>query len=282
MHLPLLDEIPLFAGLSDDEKSTLALRLRVRDVPARETLFWTGDEGEDFYVIKSGRIAILYPDGDGREITLAILSRGEFLGEVALLDGGPRTATARATTDTSLLCLNREDFQSILRTSPAASLHVIQVLSRRQRESLDKLRGIRNLNEMMDERQTAWQRVAHSIASMAAGRNFLLSHAIAVAGWILLNIAMGPRAPDPFPFPFLCFWTSCEAIFLSLFILISQESQSRKDRTRTELEYQVAMKAHVEIIQLHRKIDELPAQVLAQLRELDRQGEAHPEALRRI
>ena len=64
-------------------------------------------------------------------------------------------------------------------------------------------------------------------------------------------------APDPFPFPFLCLWCSCEAIFLSLFILISQDYQGRKDRIRTELEYQVAVKGQVDIMQLHRKLDGL-------------------------
>lgn len=258
MHLKLLEGIPLFAGMSGDEKWQLAQRLRVREVPARETLFWMGDEGDDLYVIATGKVAILYPDADGREVTLAVLGPGDFFGEVALLDGGKRTATARAATEASLLCLSREQFQAFLRESPDASLHVIQVLSKRQRESLDKLRGIKNLNEVMEERLTAWQKVAHTIATMAAGRNFLASHAAGVIGWIVLNVSLGKaHAPDPFPFPFLCFWTSCEAIFLSLFILISQDTQSRKDRLRTELEYQVAMKAQLEIMQLHRKLDEL-------------------------
>ena len=83
------------------------------------------------------------------------------------------------------------------------------------------------------------------------------------------------RGPDPFPFPFLCFWTSCEAIFLSLFILISQDAQGRKDRLRTEMEYQVALKAQFEIMQLHRKMDELPAVVMAQLREIE--DPVHPQ-----
>lgn len=257
MHIQLLDGIPMFAGLTGDEKWALAREIRVRDLPARETLFWMGDAADDFYVIISGKVAILYPDSDGKEITLAILGRGEFFGEVALLDGGPRTATARATTDASLLCLTREAFHSFLRTSPSASLHLIQMLGRRQRESVDKLRGIKNLNEVMEERLTAWQRVAHTIATIAAGKNFLFVHGMAVVFWVILNAVLGKSAPDPFPFPFLCLWCSCEAIFLSLFILISQDYQGRKDRMRTELEYQVAMKGQVEIMQLHRKLDDL-------------------------
>jgi CRP/FNR family cyclic AMP-dependent transcriptional regulator len=269
MHANLLEGIPLFAGLSGDEKGDLARRITLQTLPAREALFWIGDAGDEFFVVRSGQVLITYPDGDGKEVTLAVLGPGDFLGEISLLDGGPRTATVRAAeTDATLLCLGREAFFSFINDYPSAAIHVIKVLGKRQRETVDKLRGIKNLNEVMAERLTTWQRAANTIAAMAAGRSFLLVHAVAVVAWIVLNIALGSRGPDPFPFPFLCFWTSCEAIFLSLFILISQEAQSRKDRLRTELEYQVALKTQVELMQLHRKMDELPGTVLAQVREM--------------
>jgi uncharacterized membrane protein len=261
MHIQLLDGIPLFAGLSGDEKWDLARRVTVRDLPARETLFWIGDRGEELFVVLSGRIEITYPDEAGREVILAVLGRGDFLGEVSLLDGGPRTATVRAQTDVSLLSLDREAFHHFIRNSPAAAIHILKVLGRRQRETVDKLRGIRNLNEVMAERITPWQRIANTIAALAASKLFLITHAVAFLGWIALNLILGARGPDPYPFPFLCFWSSTEAIFLSLFILISQNLQSQKDRMRTELEYQVALKAQFEIMQLHRKIDELPQRI---------------------
>ena len=268
MHAKLLDGIPLFAGLSPDERADLARRISVRELPAGEHLFWIGDPGDEFFVVRSGAVLITYPDGDGREVTLAGLRPGDFFGEISLLDGGPRSATARARDDSTLLCLSREAFYAFITQHPSAAIDIIKVLGKRQRESVDKLRGIKNLNEVMVEQLTHWQRVANMIATMAAGRNFLLIHAIAVVGWLLVNIILGQRGPDPFPFPFLCFWTSCEAIFLSLFILISQDAQSRKDRLRTELEYQAALKTQFEIMQLHRKLDELPASVLAQVREM--------------
>ena len=267
MQVHFLDGIPLFAGLTTDEKAQLARRIRLRELPAREALFWIGDPGDEFFVIRSGVVLITYPDGDGKEVTLAALRAGDFFGEVSLLDGGPRTATARAQDDASLLCLDREAFESFIRDCPSAALHIIKILGKRQRETVDRLRGIKNLNEVMDERLTSWQRAANMIAAMAAGRNFLAAHAVAVVGWLVLNVVLGSRGPDPFPFPFLCFWTSCEAIFLSLFILISQDAQSRKDRLRTELEYQVALKAQFEIMQLHRRLDELPDALLAKMRE---------------
>jgi uncharacterized membrane protein len=92
---------------------------------------------------------------------------------------------------------------------------------------------------------------------MAASRGFLVTHAVAFTGWIAVNVALGGQGWDPYPFQFLCFWASVEAIFLSLFILVSQAMQSQKDRVRSEQDYQVAVKAQLEIAQLHRKIDRL-------------------------
>ncbi len=279
-HISLLEGIPLFAALTGDEKWDLARRLRVKEVAARQTLFWMGDEGDDFYVVSTGEVEILYPDGEGKEVHLALLGPGDFLGEVSLLDGGRRTATARAQTNATLLCLGREPFQNFLRETPSAALHVINILGKRQRESLDKLRGIRNLNDIMEEQLTPWQRIAHGIASMASSHYFLMTHAAVFAFWIILNLSLRAKAPDPFPFQFLCFWTSCEAIFLSMFIMISQSLQGQKDRLRTQLEYQVAVKAQLEIMDLHRKMDELPAAVLARVREEIREGDRDDTAER--
>lgn len=266
VQVRLLEGIPLFAGLSGDERWNLARRATVRDVPDRTPLFWIGDAGDEFFVILSGRFAISYPDDNGAEVTLAALGPGDFLGELALLDGGPRTATARAVGDASVLALGREEFHKFVNECPSVAMNLLRVLGRRQRESVDKLRGIRNLNEVMQERQTTWQRVANAIADLASSRGFLLIHAAGFIGWIVFNLFRGPGGPDPYPFPFLCFWASSEAIFLSLFILISQNAQAQKDRIRTELEYQTALKAQFEIMQLHRKLDELPGMLLEQLR----------------
>jgi CRP/FNR family cyclic AMP-dependent transcriptional regulator len=270
MHVKLLDGIPLFAGLSGDEKWDLARRITVRDVRAQDTLFWIGERGDAFFVIHTGSVHITYPDNDGKEVILATLGPGGFFGEVSLLDGGVRTATARAATDVSVLTLGRDAFMKFIADHPSAALHIMGVLGKRQRDTVDKLRGIRNLNEVMQDRLTTWQRIANAIAAMAASQTFLLCHAIAFGGWIVMNIILGKRGPDPFPFAFLCFWTSTEAIFLSLFIMISQSVQGQKDRLRTELEYQVALKAQLDIIQLHRKVDELPAMVLAEVRWAER------------
>jgi uncharacterized membrane protein len=261
MDAAQLKKIAMFAQLPEDEATELAAMLRPRKLDAQEALFWIGDRGEEFYVIQQGRMHITFPDHSGREITLATLEAGDFLGELALLDGEPRTATARAASDTVVLGLGREDFHRFILEHPEAAIHIMKILGHRQRETVDRLRGIRNVNEVIEQGSTSWNRVAAVIAAVAASRVFIIANAVIVTSWVTINVMLDKRAVDPFPFPFLSVCLSCEAIFLSLFILVSQNQQSKQDRIRADIEYQVALKMQVEIMQLHQKLDRLPAEL---------------------
>src|SRR4051812_5880658 len=143
-----LKHIPLFSQLADEEAANLALMLEPRTLAANQVLFWLGEPGHEFFVIQRGRIHITFPDHSGREMTLAVLNAGDFLGEIALLDRGPRTATARAVGEVVVLALGREQFHRFITENPTAAIHLISVLGTRQRETVERLRGIRNVNEL--------------------------------------------------------------------------------------------------------------------------------------
>jgi CRP/FNR family cyclic AMP-dependent transcriptional regulator len=263
MTSPLLASIPLFADLTDEQRGELAKSLQQRHVTADQPLFWIGDDGSEFYLISHGHIRLSCPDDSGQEMALAELGPGQFFGELALLDGGRRTATARAVGEATLLSLDRASFQQFLLANPSATLRMIAVLGRRQREMVEKLRGVPNANEVYKDQTTTWNRVADVIATISASRGFVLAHAIGVIVWVGLNIALGDRAWDPYPFMFLTLWASMEAIFLSMFVLISQNRQGEKDRIRNDLDYQVNRKAHLEVMQLHEKMDRMEAMLEA-------------------
>ncbi len=255
MDTQFFEGIPLLSSLTPEQRSELAQHFQPRKVPAGEAIFWVGETGDEFFVIRKGHVSIIVPDHGGKEIVLAELSPGMIFGEISLLDSGPRTATSRARTDCELLVLERSAFETFIQRYPSFALHMMQVLGARQRQTVEKLRGIRNLNEIIDERLTHWEKISQTIAKMASSKMFLLIHVAGFIAWIGGNLLAGSKALDPFPFPFLCFWSSSEAIFLSLFILVAQDQQGRKDRARTELDYQVALKMQVEMMQLHQKLD---------------------------
>jgi CRP/FNR family transcriptional regulator, cyclic AMP receptor protein len=268
-----LKNIPLFSGFSDAERDDLRRLLQPRTLEAQRAVFWIGEPGNEFYIIEHGQVVICYPDEGGREVTLAVLGPGQFFGELSLLDGGRRTATARTQREVRLLSLGREQFHDFLRRHPAGAVHVLEVLGRRQRDNLDKLRGIKNANEAVEERQTPVQRVVERVASVFASEVFLVANLIFVVTWIFIQTVRynEASAKDPQKFPpvhffdqpptffWLGFMVTIEAIILSVFVLNAQRRQAQRDSIKADLDYQVNRKAQLEIMQLHEKLDRLQA-----------------------
>lgn len=120
-YLLLLGTLPLFFGFSDEELEALARVTRVLDVKDGTVLWREGDEADGLHVIAGGRIKIDSRLPGEREVEIATLGRGEVLGEVALLGGGRRTATARAVEDSAVLFLGRVEFGGLVSgASPGA------------------------------------------------------------------------------------------------------------------------------------------------------------------
>jgi CRP-like cAMP-binding protein len=232
----VLAGISLFASLKMHDRDELGELLRTMHLESSQTLFWIGDQGDDFFIVRRGRMHLTVPDDDGRESTVAILQSGQFFGELSLLDGGPRTATARALSDVELLSLSRAEFLSFCRNHPDATIHIISVIASRQREMLDKLRGIKNANDVGLSKVNVWTRFADWIAATSASKTFVVGHVTAVICWVGINLVLGHGGFDPFPFLLLGMAASLEAIFLSIFVLISQNRQSEKDRIRADLD----------------------------------------------
>lgn len=126
--LELLKAVPLFADL-DVRSLTEVERLADEvDVRAGKVLMEQGRTGHEFFVIISGRVAI---DQAGRRVT--VLGPGDYLGEIALVDGGPRTATATAETDSRLLVLAHREFNTLMADFPAVRDCVLRSLAKRVR-----------------------------------------------------------------------------------------------------------------------------------------------------
>ena len=141
----ILKNIPLFASLAESDQLKLGGLLRRKSLAKGEYLFRQGDEGTALYCIQQGRIGIsLSRRAD--KVTLAILGPGEFLGEMALLDGQPRSADAMALEDSQLYALNRKDFLAFLINNENAVNAILQSLSLRLRKTDDLLAEMCFLN----------------------------------------------------------------------------------------------------------------------------------------
>ena len=270
----LLDNVALFEHLDEGDRESLAVLVDERRLAAGETLFRAGEPGESLYVVRAGEVELFIKDTAGQKILLAMASVGELFGELALLDHGPRTATAMAVADTDLLSLKRDDLLHLFQRSPAAALRVLAAMSRmtRKADELLRTRVVRNPNEEVEEKISPLQRVADWISWFSGSMAFLIINAAWFVVWIAINVfPLGVAQFDPFPFGLLTMIVSLEAIFLSCFVLISQNRQAEKDRVRSDIEYEVNIKAELEIAHLHEKTDRIYTEMLENFIRLEKQ-----------
>ncbi len=126
--LELLAGVPLFAKLNRRGLERLGQLADQIDLPAGKVLTRQGERGEEFFVIVDGRVRV---ERDGK--LLAVLGSAEFIGEIALIDEGPRTATATCETDCRLILLGHREFHSLLREQPEIELTILRTLAERVR-----------------------------------------------------------------------------------------------------------------------------------------------------
>ena len=277
MDKDLIRNIPLFAKLADADRAELAGLMQRRDFAAMQPIFWVGETGDEMFVVSHGKVRLSLPDDQGHDVPIAVLGPGTFFGELSLLDPGPRTATARAETDAGLFSLDRKGFYAFLERHPGAAVYMISVLGARQREALDKLRQVRNVNDEVEHVVTPVQRVVDRVAAVFAGVPFLLGNILFIVGWITFHSltynAARERNPSlppivfndtPPTFFWLCLLIGMESILLTIFVLNSQRLSAKRDRIRADLEYQINLKAQTDITNLHRKIDRIEAALAAQ------------------
>lgn len=134
-----LARVPLFAGLAEADLAELSAGLRARRYRRGETIFLCGAPGESLCVVESGLVRLGLTSADGREMVLALMGPGDFFGELALLDGRPRSADAVAAEETRLLLLSRERFLRVLEARPRVAIELLQVLSERIRRDTQLL-----------------------------------------------------------------------------------------------------------------------------------------------
>lgn len=272
--LTLLDEVPLFERLDTAEKQLLSEQLDELTFSAGEHVFHRGDQGGSIFIVSSGEVQIYLEDSTGAKIVFETAKRGDFFGELSLLDGDPRSASAQAVQDTKLLRVDRADLELLFKARPDAAMDILTVMGRRLREAdqLLRVRPVSSPNEAVDEQSTWILKLADLVAAFSGTFTFLSLHVVWFALWILANLGKipGVKPWDEYPFGFLTMVVSLEAIALSCLVLISQSRQGAKEKIRSDVEYAANIRAGLEVTQLHVKVDALYDKVLAKLAMLEK------------
>jgi uncharacterized membrane protein len=272
----ILAAVPLFALLDEQERATLAERIDEVAFPAGHTIFHMCDPGDSMFVVRTGTVEIWFKTDTGDKIVLETAREGDVFGELSLIDGGPRTASALVTSDVTALRVDRGDLDELFRLRPAAAMDLLAATGRRLRDTVTLLRrtAAKDINEELEDTRTLVMKVADTIAEFSGSLPFLFLHCFLFFVWIVLNV--NPLAEmrfggfDPYPFGLLTMVVSLEAIILSVFVLLSQNRQATRDRVRNDIEYKVNLKAELEVAHLHEKVDHLNEVLLARLAEVER------------
>jgi CRP/FNR family transcriptional regulator, cyclic AMP receptor protein len=160
----LLRQVPLFLSLRPEDTARLAELLQKRNFRKGDVLCRKGEEGNTLFMIISGKVKIARQSRSGEEVILAFLSAGDFCGEMALLDGLPRSADAIAVEDSTLYILTRSDFLSCVINNERAVKSILSTLSKRMRKADDFLADIFFLH--------VGTRLAKKLVELAAGNGY--------------------------------------------------------------------------------------------------------------
>jgi CRP/FNR family transcriptional regulator, cyclic AMP receptor protein len=269
----LLEDIEFFELHDEEDRKSIARVLDQIHLNAGARLFERGDRGSELYIVHSGKVELSIQDLAGEKIVLTVAERGDFFGELSLLDSHPRTATAKALEDTELIVLNRDNLLIFFKKKPDAALDMIAAMGAMIRKADDILRTrvSRNVNEEVEEKLTMIERAADWIAWFSGSMAFLTMNTAWFIAWIVVNsFDVGIQQFDPYPFGLLTMIVSLEAIFLSIFVLISQNRQAQKDRVRSNIDYEVNVKAEMEVAFLHEKTDRLYEKMQEQFSRLEK------------
>jgi CRP/FNR family cyclic AMP-dependent transcriptional regulator len=268
----VLENVPLFADLDDKERALLAERVDVVAIHEGEVLFEYGDPGDWMGVVCAGAVEMTVKTKTGERVFLELAEPGDFFGEISLLDSGPRSATASVKESGSMIVIDSGDLEELFRIKPPAAKSLLAATGKRLRATAQVLRNTaaRNSYEEAQEKLNPIQLVADWVANFSGSLTFLILHLVLFGIYILFNVGLFSVGNfDPFPFGLLTMAVSLEAIILSTLLLYSQNRQTARDRIRADIEYDVNLKAELQIQHLHEKVDQIHSQILGRLDALD-------------
>ena len=268
MTLEALRSVPLFGSLDDKAASELRSLLQLQEVEGGTMLFHLGDEGDAMYLIESGRVRIHVEDSTGHDVTLTEFAGGDFFGEMALLDGKPRSADATVVEDSRLAILSRENFLSFVRRNPDVALEMLSAITHRLRHTDELLRQrvSRNVNEEAKARLTVADRAADLIAEFGGSWKFIAVFIVLIIIWVVLNTWIMLHGPfDEYPYQLLGLVIGVIAGLQAPIILMAQNRQSDQDRLRADIDFQINLKNELSLAEVLRRLDVLESERLPKL-----------------
>jgi CRP/FNR family transcriptional regulator, cyclic AMP receptor protein len=259
----MLKGVPLFALLDPEETAVLAAQVELKHFAARERIYKSGQPGGQAYVLLSGSVRVTTVDEDQQEVTVDEPAVGEFFGFASMLEQTDHHTSAIALEQTSCIEVSRDDIMVLLQRKPDAGMDLLTALSRQLHaaQALVRTRSSRNPNELIEEESTAGERIADHVARFGGSWTFIITFGVLMTVYTAVNVILGTRAWDPYPFILLNLFLSMLAALQAPVIMMSQNRQDTKDRLRGELDFDVNRRAASDIQGLSRKLNLLDEKI---------------------
>jgi uncharacterized membrane protein len=252
-----LKHVPLFALLDDDELAVLASQVDLKTFAPRQRIYKIGDPGMHAYILLSGNVQVTTVDDDHQEVVVDQPGHGQFFGFASMLEQTPHQTSALATEKTSCVEISRDDIAILLQRKPMAGMDMLTVLGHQFHASqqLVRIRATRNPNDLIEEKYTFGEHIADAVASFGGSWSFIILFGVVLIVYTCINIFLKGKAWDPYPFILLNLFLSMLAAIQAPVIMMSQNRQDKKDRLRSELDFDVNRRAESEIQNLSRKLN---------------------------
>jgi CRP/FNR family transcriptional regulator, cyclic AMP receptor protein len=252
-----LKHVPLFALLDDEELAVLASQVEMKKFAPRQRIYKISDPSRHAYILLSGNVRVSTVDEDQQEVLVDQPGHGEFFGFASMLDQTPHQTNAIALEESMCVEVSRDDIATLLCKKPMAGMDMLAVLGHQFHGSqqLVRLRANRNPNTVIEEEETFGERIADSVAGFGGSWTFIITFLVGLLIYSLINVVLGRRAWDPYPFILLNLILSMLAAIQAPVIMMSQNRQDKKDRLRSELDFDVNRRAETEIQNLARKLN---------------------------
>jgi uncharacterized membrane protein len=253
----VLRQVPLFALLDDDEMAVLSSQVDMKTFGPRQRIYKTGDPPGAGYVVVSGWVSVTTVDQDNQEVIVDQPGPGEVFGFASMLGQTPHKTEAISLQDCECIEIDRGDIYALIERKPHAAMDLLAVLSHQMHaaQELVRSRAMRNANEMIEEKVTRAEHIADVVAHFGGSWAFIISFLVVLAVYSAINVVLGQKAWDPYPFILLNLFLSMLAALQAPVIMMSQNRQDQKDRVRSELDYDVNRRAESEIQGLARKLN---------------------------
>jgi CRP/FNR family cyclic AMP-dependent transcriptional regulator len=200
----MLSEVSLFADLSEDDLEAMSQLASIKTYAKNTIIISEGDFSDSLYGVLSGKVKVYLSDDDGKEIIINILAKGDYFGELALIDDAPRSASVMTTEETRLIAISKQAFEECLTSKPSIALRVIKGLSARLRNLTENVKSLAlmdvygrvartllDLAEEEDGKQVIHQRLTQrDIANMVGASREMVSRILkdlSIGGYITIR-----------------------------------------------------------------------------------------------